>query len=131
MTVKGRCTAGGVVRFLAVVHHGHMPEQTNSRHFLREWREFKGYSLEKVGEWIDKSHASVSRYETGLQAVTDELLERLAELYSTDPASLLMRNPLDEDGLWSIYDQLTPTQRKRATRVLRAMLDDEKTGTED
>jgi hypothetical protein len=41
----------------------------------------------------------------GLQPYNQELLEALAELYRTDPASLIMRNPADPDAMWSLWDQ--------------------------
>ncbi len=35
-----------------------------------------------------------------------------------------MRNPLDPEAPWSIWERLKPEQRKQAIRVLRALADE-------
>lgn len=88
-------------------------------HFLREWREYAGerrgreYTLEEVGEAVEISHAQLGRIERRLQKYNQELLERLAELYRTEPASLIMRNPSNPDFMWSIWDQAKPGEREK------------------
>lgn len=73
--------------------------------------------------------ASLSRIERGLQPYSQPLLEALAEALGCEPADLLMRNPTDPDGIWSIWDNIAPADRPRAVAVLRAMLTDN-TGTD-
>lgn len=80
--------------------------------FLRQWREHREMTLERAGEAVDMSHAQLGRIERGLQPYNQELLERLAELYRTEPASLIMRNPADEDAMWSLWDQAKEGQRQ-------------------
>jgi len=116
------------------------------RHFLREWRKSKDYSLETVAERVEllgaeprfkladsagrrtMTHATLSRIERGLLPYNQVLLEILAEIYSTDVASLLMRNPLEGAGIWSIWDQLTTTERSSALTMLTALVE-KRTGT--
>jgi len=80
-------------------------------HFLREWREEAGrrrgreYTLEEVGGIVGISHAQLGRIERRLQKYNQELLEALAELYGTEPASLIMRDPSNKAGIWSLWDQ--------------------------
>lgn len=81
-------------------------------HFLRQWREHRGKTLEDVGEAVGMSHAQLGRIERRLQKYNQELLEALAELYGTDPASLIMRNPTKEDAMWSLWDQAEIGQRQ-------------------
>jgi transcriptional regulator with XRE-family HTH domain len=100
-----------------------------ARHFLREWREFKDYTLEQMaeriplvsqnrvvregeGKAITMTHATLSRIERGKLPYNQHLLEVLAEIYQTDVASLLMRDPSQPEGLWSIYEKLTPPARE-------------------
>lgn len=58
------------------------------------------------------SHAQLGRIERGLQGYKQELLEALAELYRTDVASLIMRDPTKEDAIWSLWDQAEQGQRQ-------------------
>ncbi len=109
-----------------------MSKQPASRTFIREWRESIPLSLERaaarVSERIPTTKASLSRIERGLQPYSQPILEALAWAYGCDPADLLMRNPADPEGIWSIWDSIPETDRPRAAAVLRAMLTD-KTGS--
>ena len=100
------------------------------RTFIREWRMFRELSqerlvsrLEEIG--VEMSVAQLSRIETGIQPYTQDTLEAIADALRTDPASLLWRNPEDEDAIWSIWDQAKPGERKQMTKVLKAI----RTGT--
>lgn len=121
------------------------PAYMAARHYLRAWREAEGLTLEEVAERIGVlgearresgdvlnapvsiTHASLSRIERGLQPYNQVLLEILAEIYKTDPASLLMRNPNDPEGLWSIHDQLRPVERRQVVEIAKTI---KRTGTE-
>lgn len=96
--------------------------------FLRQWREYREMTLERAGEAVELSHAQLGRIERGLQPYNQGLLEALATLYKTDPASLIMRDPTREDAMWSLWDQAKDGQRleieKYAEFVVRS-----KTGT--
>ena len=110
------------VQALTVVHHMYMatrktprphPKPLYGSHFLREWREHREYTLEEAGEAVGISHAQLGRIERRLQKYNQELLEKLAELYQTDPASLIMRNPLEPDAMWSIWDRAKEGERQK------------------
>jgi transcriptional regulator with XRE-family HTH domain len=90
------------------------------------WREYRGFSLERLASRVGITHASLSRIERGLQPYSQPLLEGLAENLQTDPASLLTRNPLDPEGIWSIWDKAKPAERAQIVRLARALLE---TGT--
>ena len=79
--------------------------------FLRQWREDRQMTLERAGEAVGMSHAQLGRIERGLQPYNQELLEALAELYRTTPASLIMRDPTDPDAMWSLWDQAQEAER--------------------
>lgn len=86
-------------------------------------------TLEEVGEVVGLSHAQLGRIERGLQPYNQELLEALSDLFGTDPASLLMRDPTDPDGIWSIWDKAKPgTQREMIVDLAKTVL---KTGTDN
>lgn len=120
------------------------------RHFLRAWRKASGLTQEAVVEKgqaifegrvmaegeetslkrIGLSQTSLARIERGETPYNQTLLEILAEVYGTDAPSLIMRNPVDPEGIWSIYDQIPAPERKRALRVIKGAVDGLKTGTE-
>lgn len=87
-------------------------------HFLRQWREFREYTLEQVGEAVGISHAQLGRIERRLQPYNQGLLESLADLYRTDPASLLMRDPTQSDAMWSLWDQAREAERDDTRKFL-------------
>ena len=41
---------------------------------------------------------------------------------ATDPASLLMRNRADPEGLWSIWDRANPGERQKIVEVAETLL---------
>ena len=86
-------------------------------------------SLERLADRLGTTKASLSRIERGLQPYSQPILEALAEALACEPADLLMRNPTDPDGIWSIWDNIPAIDRPRAVAVLRAMLTDT-TGTD-
>jgi transcriptional regulator with XRE-family HTH domain len=98
--------------------------QARQSHFIREWRKHRGLTQEQLAERIGTTKASISRIETGEQPYTQDFLEACADALMTEPGSLVMRNPLDPDGPWSVWDDLRPVQRKQALRLLRALKDE-------
>jgi transcriptional regulator with XRE-family HTH domain len=125
-----------------LAHHAYMAKGKHKPHYLREWREKSDLSLEAVAERImllsaerasdgegrarTMTHATLSRIERGKLPYNQHLLELLAEIYGTDEGSLIVRNPADPDGMWSIYDQLKPEQRRQAVEMLKVIV---RTGT--
>lgn len=97
------------------------------RHFLRAWRKHRNKTLETVAAELHMSHSQLSRIERGQQPYNQELLEELAELYMCDVVDLLIRDPSDPDGLWSISDQLEPVQRQQLVEFAKVL---KRTGTE-
>lgn len=100
--------------------------KTKSKNYIRAWRELRRLSLEKVAAKVGSSHSTLSRVERGLQPYNQLLLEDLAELFRCDVADLLIRHPSDPEGIWSIWDGLSPPQRRQAIAVISAI---KQTGT--
>jgi len=94
-----------------------------ARHFLRQWRKFRGYTLEQVAERVGMTHQNLGKIERGKVPYNETLLDILSDIYRADKGSLIMRDPTMPDAFWSIYDQLTPPERLRlvqtATEVMR------------
>lgn len=134
-----------MARHLWPVHPAHMAARIKRKpHYLREWREKLGLSLEEVAErvkvlsaeWanadpetraMSMTHATLSRIERAKLPYNQHLLELLADIYQTQVASLIMRDPSDPDGLWSIYDALTLPERRQVVEIAKTI---RRTGTE-
>ena len=113
-------------------------DEAHPGHYLREWRKASGLTLEQAADRIERAseahldgvasarpvgmtHATLSRIERGKLPYNQVLLELLAQVYHTDRASLIMRDPSDPDGLWSIWEQLRPRERTQAVEVMKAL----------
>lgn len=101
------------------------PKPRRRRLFLREWRKYRRLTQERLADQADLTQGMISQLEGGKSDYTGELLERLADALSCDPVDILIRNPLDVDAPWSIWDRLKPEQRKQAIRMLKTFIDDE------
>ena len=106
------------------IQHGNA--RSRRRTFLRQWREFRDLTLQQLADRLETTTASVSRIERGMQPYTQDYLEAAAEALGTDPASLIMRNPADPEGIWSIWDQAKPGTRRQIIEIGKTLV---KTGS--
>lgn len=94
--------------------------------FIRAWRQAKHMSLERLAAQVPMDKGNLSKVERSLLPYNQEMLERLAEALGTEPASLLMRDPSDPEGIWSIWDKAKPGTRRQIAEVAAALV---RTGT--
>lgn len=95
------------------------------RTFLKEWRKYRNLTQEKAAERLGIEQATLSRIERGVIPYGQDFLEKAAFAYMCEPADLLMRNPENEDAVWSVADHLrqaTPEQREQVRAVVDALL---------
>lgn len=90
--------------------------------YIRQWREHRNLTQDALAERLEMSKAQLSRIETGNQPYTQDFLEACAAALQTDPASLIMRDPSDEEAPWSIWDQAKPGERKQMIDVMKALV---------
>jgi transcriptional regulator with XRE-family HTH domain len=98
-----------------------MPQKTRPRWFLKEWRQYRGLTQARLGERIGKSKSNISEFENGVTRYNQDLLEALADALACEPADLIMRNPMQPDGIWSIWDRIPETKREDARRILETL----------
>jgi transcriptional regulator with XRE-family HTH domain len=91
------------------------------RTFIREWRKHRGLTLERLAERVRMTPSALSMLERGQRGYSQESLEALAEALMTDPASLLMRNPEENDAIWSIWDNASPGEKRQITEIAKAL----------
>ena len=84
---------------------------------IRQWRHYRGMTLETVAERINMTPGLVSLVERGLRGYTQDTVEALASALRTDPAGLLTRDPTDPKAIWGIWEKAKPTQRKQITEM--------------
>ena len=92
-----------------------------TRHFIREWRKHRGLTQEQLAERIGISKPYLSKIETGSRRYDQPFLEAASEALRCMPADLLVRDPTDPQGLWSIYDGLTPIERSKLVEMARVL----------
>jgi transcriptional regulator with XRE-family HTH domain len=94
----------------------------NVTHFLKEWRDFRGLTQERLAARIEKSPALISQIEAGNIKLTEETLEALAFALSCDPGDVLSRDPMSPDyKLWRIIKGLPADDQAQALRVIEAL----------
>lgn len=95
---------------------------SNRPFYLKQWREYRGLSQQRLADRIESSKGYISELERGIRRYNQDLLETLADALNCDPADLLMRDPSDPDGIWSIWDQVPKTERPRLVAMIRALV---------
>src|SRR5581483_5537757 len=93
------------------------PPHRRSRHFLKEWRDFRDISQEEAADRAGISRSSLSKIESGRVPYNQDLLERLAVVYRCTPDDLIAVAPNIVDGVRLAYDALKrapPDMRERA-----------------
>jgi transcriptional regulator with XRE-family HTH domain len=96
------------------------------RHFVRQWRNHRGLTLEELAERVGVTHGALSQLETGRTRYTQKMMEALADALNCTVADLLIRDPSDPEGIWSIWDNAKPGERRQIVEVAKTLL---KTGT--
>jgi transcriptional regulator with XRE-family HTH domain len=89
--------------------------------FFREWREYRNLTQEKLADRIGTTKTRVSMKENQEEPYDQDYLEALATALQTDPASLLMRDPNEGEGMWSIWERAKPGERELIERVVRSI----------
>lgn len=80
------------------------PSRDRQKTFLREWRDFRGYTLEQAAEMIGMSRENLGKIEKSRVPYNQDVLELLAEAYNCEVSDLLIRNPIETENIWSIWN---------------------------
>lgn len=96
---------------------------------LREWRKYRNLTQQQAAESLEIDYTTLSRIERGLIPYDQRLLEAAAELYGCDPADIVMRNPLDTQAPWSLWEQADTGKREQILGMMRIIVGG-KTGTD-
>lgn len=102
----------------------HMAKQ---RHFIREWRKARGLTQLQLAERIGIDKSYLSKIENFKKRYDQPFLEAAAEVLRCEPADLIVRDPSDPEGIWSLWDTLTGPQRVQVVEIAKTL---KRTGTE-
>lgn len=98
----------------------------NVGHYIREWRKFRGLTLEQLAGRLEVATSTISQIETGSQGYSQASLEALANALSCEPWQLISVNPNKQGEVVDLMRLINDKNRDQAIRVLRAL-----TGTDD
>ncbi|MCJ8334639.1 MAG: helix-turn-helix transcriptional regulator [Epibacterium sp.] len=91
--------------------------------YLREWRDFRGLTLEQAAERSQLSVSVLSRLETRKRKYNEEHLVGLAEAYRCEPWELLGKDPESYSGdVYKLMMQIPEKDRSRAIQALRLFI---------
>lgn len=91
------------------------------RHYVREWRKFRGLTQEQLADRLDVATSTISQLETGKQGYSQAILEALAEALACQPADLLRRDPNKEGEVVDLFDGLSDDRRALAIEMLKTL----------
>ncbi len=115
---------------MALVFNGGMrkpaPKPRFRPTYIAQWRDHRGLTQAQLADRLEMTQSHLSMLENGKRGYTQETLEAVAHALQTDVASLLMRNPKDGDGIWSIWDNAKPGERQMIVDIAKTVT---KTGT--
>lgn len=86
--------------------------------YLRQWRKHRGLTVEQLAERLHMHKGNLSKIERGKLPYSQDLLEAVAEILACEPADIIVRDPTDPEGIWSIWDRVEPVDRDTAKRIL-------------
>jgi len=99
-------------------------KENGPRHFVRQWRKYRHLTQEQLAERIGSTHGAISQLETGRTSYTQGMLEALADALMCEPADLLMRDPSQDQMIWSLWDKLGEAEKRQAVRLIQAISGD-------
>lgn len=96
-------------------------------HYIKEWRKFRGLTQEQLADRIGITKSYVTKIEKGSRRYDQPFLEAAATVLRCEPADLIVRDPTDPEGIWSVWDSLAPVERAQVVEIAKTF---KKTGTE-
>jgi transcriptional regulator with XRE-family HTH domain len=96
-------------------------------HYIKEWRKHRGLTQEQLAERIGIDKGYLSKIENGKRRYDQPFLEAAAVVLQCAPADLIIRDPSDPDGIWSVWDTLEPVERRQVVEIAKTL---KRTGTE-
>jgi len=107
-----------------------IPKPERPRHYIREWRKYRGLTQERLAERLDLTGGAISQLETGVTGYTQETLEGIAVALNCEPGDLLSRDPNIEGAVLDLLRLLRQKDQATVMAIING-LPDAGTGTND
>ncbi len=98
-----------------------IPKDGPPRHYVREWRKFRGLTQERLAERTPYTTGAISQLETGRTNYTQDMLEALAHALDCKPGDLISRNPYMDGDVIYLFNDLTDEKKRIALEMLRSL----------
>ena len=114
---------------MAKKHGPHRPKPKPPRvphHNIKNWRIYRGMTVEQLAEATGMSTGNISALENGRQGYSEVGLKTLADALCTTPAQLLEVNPLLDQGtqaFWPLWEKASPNDRETLTIMAKRLID--------
>lgn len=109
-------------------HTGIIPRM--AEHYIKEWREFRGYTQDQAAELSGISQSVLARIESGAREYKEHHLTALAGAFMCETWELLGKNPTAAEAppsdIESIWDHIPASNREQARRILETFADKKK-----
>lgn len=99
---------------------------THPDHYLREWREFMGWSQEELAAMAEVHYSTIGRLETGKRKLKTRFLRHLAGIFKVPASAILEINPATESGartanMLVAWNKLSPSQQGDILKMVRSL----------
>lgn len=94
--------------------------------YVRQWRTYRGLSQEKLADRLHISKPQLSRIENGKRMYTQDFLEACAEELNCDPVDLLIRDPTDPEGIWTIWEHADTGEKRQIVELAKVVAGNKK-----
>ena len=81
------------ISFRLTKHRKNFMSYAFSRHYLRDWRKFRGMTQLELAELIDKTASTIWRLENRVSGLTQPMLDALAKALGTSRGAILDQPP--------------------------------------
>jgi transcriptional regulator with XRE-family HTH domain len=95
------------------------PQRQRLKHFIKEWRDYRGLTQEQVADRIGISPTTFGRIEGSKVPYNQDFLELAADALRCEPWDLLHRDPNKEGDVVDLMRHLSDRQREEAAEYIR------------
>ena len=108
------------------------PKRSRTKHFFREWREYRKLTQERAMERLGWSQPKISRIERGETPYSEDDLYAAAHAYQCTPTDLIEVNPLKDGDVVDLMRMIRDAnpQQRRLARDLMERIFQPPTGTD-
>lgn len=95
------------------------PQRQRLRHFIKEWRDYRGLTQEQVADRIGVSPTTFGRIEGNKIPYNQDFLELAADALRCEPWDLLHRDPGKVGDVVDLMRHLDEAKRQEAEAYIR------------